>query len=202
MADQADDAGLLEEGETPNRALHQLGEALLTWGKRTRAVLPRHAIHPSRRRVGLVPTKENAARLGLAVDEIVGIAEARHVSRQLEAINGMERDVLMVDRRRRYPRANHRGDTWCPHARGIDDTRRCDPTLLGHDSGDLTVRASLDRRHTAVPSNLDAEIAGGVRQRVRCTVWIKPTILWYPEAAKETVGRGGRHLLQRFLGRE
>ena len=202
MADQADDTGLLEEGEAPNRTLHQLCESLLARRQRTRTVLPRHTIDPPRRCVGLVAAEENAARLGLAVDEIIGIAEARHVAWQLEAIDCVERNVLMIDRRRRHPRANHRGDPRCPHARGIDDTRRCDAILLCHDSGDLAMGTPLDRRDAAVLLDLDAELAGGVRQRVGCTVWIKPTVLRDPKATEEALGRRRRHLLQRLLGRQ
>ena len=60
----------------------------------------------------------------------------------------------------------------------------------------------LDRRDAAVLLDLDAEIAGGVRQRVGCTVWIKPTVLRDPKATEEALGRRRRHLLQRLLGRQ
>ena len=50
-----------------------------------RAVLPRHAVVPARHGVRLVPAEENAAALGLAVDEVVGVAEARRLARAARA---------------------------------------------------------------------------------------------------------------------
>jgi hypothetical protein len=60
------------------------------------------------------------------------------------------------------------------------------------------MRASLDCRDTAVPSNFDAELAGGVRQRVGCTVWIKPTVLRNPKATEEVIQEDVASLLIPF----
>ena len=96
-------------------------------GTRLAAVLPRDAVQPARDRVVLVAAEEHAAGLGLAVDEVVGVAEARQVARQLVAVHGRERDVLVLDRDRDERRAGHRRDLRRPHARGVDHDLGLDP---------------------------------------------------------------------------
>lgn len=81
VRDELYDACVGEEREAAHGARHQDGEALLVLdhGPGPRATTARPA--PARRRVGLVAAEEDAARLALAVDEVVGVAEARHVAR-------------------------------------------------------------------------------------------------------------------------
>ena len=83
MADEADRLGVGEEREAPDRAGHQRREALVVGRQRARGVLPRHAVLPARHGVELVPAEDHAALLALAVDEVVRVAEAGHVARQL-----------------------------------------------------------------------------------------------------------------------
>ena len=195
MADQRHDTGVLEEGEAANRALHQLDEALLVGRDGARAVLPRHAIDPTRRRVGLVAAEENAARLGLAIDEVIGVTEARHVARQLVALDGRERDVLVIDRRGRHPGTDHLADARRPHTGGVDDRLAGNPTLLGTHGDHLATRGAVDARHTAMLNDLDAELARGVGEGVGRAVRVEPAVSRYPDAAVERLGRRGRHLL-------
>ena len=101
VADEPGDAGVGEEREPPHGAGHQRREALLVGRQGAAAVLPRRAVLPARRRVRLVAAEQHATRLGLAVDEVVGVAEARHVARQLVPGHRLQRDVLVVDRNRR-----------------------------------------------------------------------------------------------------
>ena len=89
------------------------------------------AVLPARRRVRLVAAEQHAARLGLAVDEVVGVAEARHVARQLVARHRLQRDVLVVDRDRRREHADHRRHPRRPDAGRVDDDLALDRPRLG-----------------------------------------------------------------------
>ena len=127
MADERRHAGVVEEREAPHRAGHQRREALVIGREHARAVLPRHAVLPARDRVRLVAAEQHAAALRLAVDEIVGVAEARHVARQLVALDRVQRDVLVVDGDRADERADHRGELRRPHPGRVHDRLRLDP---------------------------------------------------------------------------
>ena len=76
----------VEEREAPHRAVHQLREALVVGREHPRAVLPGHAVLPARNRVRLVAAEHHATALGFPVDEIVGVAKARHVARRARAL--------------------------------------------------------------------------------------------------------------------
>ena len=202
VADQRDHAGVLEEGEAANRALHQLDEALFVGRHGAGAVLPRHAVDPARGRVGLVATKEDAARLGLAVDEVVGVAEARHIARQLMSLDGRQRDVLMIHGRGRHPRADHLADARRPHPRRVDDRLAPDAALLRADGDDFATRSAVDARYAAVLDDLHAELTRGIGQGVRRAVRVEPAVARNPDAAVERLRRRGRHLLEAGSGLE
>ena len=165
MRDELDDARVLEEREAPDRALHQRREALLVRRHGLARVLPGHSVDPARWRVVLVAAEEDPARLALAVDEVVGIAEARHLTRQLVALDGGERDVLVVDRRRRGERADHCRELRRPDAGRVDDDLALDPPALGHDGAHLARRPELDRADAGVGEDRDAQLAGRSRER-------------------------------------
>jgi len=57
-------------------------------------MIPRHPVDPTGDRIRLVSPEQDPARLGLPVDEVVGVAEARHVARELGSGDGFQRDVL------------------------------------------------------------------------------------------------------------
>ena len=192
-------AGELEEREAADRAFHQLDEALLVCRHRAGAVLPRHAVDPACRRVRLVAAEQHAAGLGLAVDEIVGIAEARHVARELVPLNRGEGDVLVIDRRRWHPATDHRADTRRPHAGRVDDLLGGDAPVLGAHADDLAVVPTVDAGHAAVLDDLHAEVAGGVGECVGGAVRIQPAVLRHPDATVQRVGRGRGHARERRL---
>ncbi len=77
-----------EEREPAGGAPQELLEPVHVGRERARAVLPRHAVDPAGDRVALVAAEHDPARLRLAVDEVVRVAEARHVARQLVAGHG------------------------------------------------------------------------------------------------------------------
>ena len=85
MADQADRLGVGEERESPDRPRHQRCESLVVGRQGARRVLPRHPVLPAGHRIELVAAEDHAAVLALAVDEVVRVAEARHVAGQLRA---------------------------------------------------------------------------------------------------------------------
>ena len=77
VAEQPDHAGAVEEREAPDRPLEQRREAVHVGLDRARAVVPGNPVDPARRRIALVAADQHPARLVLAVDEVVGVAEAR-----------------------------------------------------------------------------------------------------------------------------
>ena len=117
MADELDDAGVGEEREALRGALHERREARLVGRHASGRRAPTDAVEPARGGIVLVAAEEDAAGLGLAVDEVVGIAEARQVARQLVPVDRRQRDVLVVDRDRDERRAGHGRDLRRPHAR-------------------------------------------------------------------------------------
>ena len=155
MADERDDPGLVEEREPPCGAVHQLLEARMVGRERALAVLPRHAVLPPRDRVRLVAAEEHAAHLRLAVDEVVCVAEARRVARQLVPLDRVQRDVLVVDRDRAGERAHHRRDPWRPHARRVDDRVGLDAACVGQHRTDVALRAELDPRDECLRASFE-----------------------------------------------
>src|SRR5438132_14119014 len=105
MADEFDDPRLADEGKAPCRALKQRFEATLVWRYRGPGMLPRDAVDPSRVGVQLVAAEHHTSRLGFSVDEVVRVAKAGHVVRELGARHRTQRGVLVIDRR---------GDDECP----------------------------------------------------------------------------------------
>ena len=130
-------------------------------GHRARAVLPRHAVEPARGRVGLVAADQHAAGLALAVDQVVGVAEARRVARDLvRPATGGHRDVLVVDRHRGDERADHRRHLRRPDPGRVDDVLGLDPpSSVQHRRARAPSGAQLDRAARAC--------AGGSRRRAR-----------------------------------
>ena len=177
MADEAHRLRVREEWESADRALHERLESNPVGRQRGRGVLPRDAIEPARMRLGLVAAEEHPAVLGLAVHEIVRVTEARHVARELMARDGLQRDVLVIDRGRRDERTDHLRDARRPHPGRIHDELRVDGlAILEEDSPDLAPRPKVEARDARVLADTDAEPAGGIgececrRVRVEVTV--------------------------------
>src|SRR6266550_5400166 len=126
MADELDDACLTDEGESPCRSLEERFEAAQVWGDGGPGVLPGNAIDPSRVGIELIAAQHHATRFGLAIDEVVRVAETRHVARELSPRHCAQRSVLVIDRRRYHERAGHRRHLRGPDATGDDDHLRLD----------------------------------------------------------------------------
>ena len=177
VADQPDRLRVGEEREPPDRPGHQRREPLPVRRQRPRGMLPRHAVLPARPRIQLVPAEDHPAVLALAVDEVVRVAEAGHVLRQLRAGHGLERDVLVIDRRGRDEPADHRRDLWRPHPGGVDDELGGDGAGVGQHGRDLAPGRQLEPRH--------ADAASGCARRARGPR--RPPRGW------RRAGRGDRH---------
>ena len=85
MADKLDDPCLAHEGESPCRSLEQGLEAAQVRRDGGAGVLPGNTVDPSRVGIELVAAQHHATRFGLPVDEVVRVAKARHVARELGA---------------------------------------------------------------------------------------------------------------------
>jgi hypothetical protein len=81
MTDQLHDARLTHEREATRGPGQKRFEPRLVGRKGRARVVPRHAVDPARDRVRLVPTENDASCLRLSIDEVVRVAEARHVVR-------------------------------------------------------------------------------------------------------------------------
>ena len=116
MADQFHDPRLVQEWETAGRAREEWLESRLVWRQRGSGVVPWHPVDPARHRVRLVPAEDDATGFCLAVDQVVRIAEARHIVRHLVTPHGEQCRVLMIDGRRHDEGARHRRDLRTPDA--------------------------------------------------------------------------------------
>ena len=139
-------------------------------------MVPRHAVLPARDRVGLVAAEDHPTLLALAVDEVVGVAEAGHVARQLVPWDRFQCDVLVVDGCRRDERTDHRGHLGRPHPGGIDDDLCRDRAVVGQDGRDLTPGRQLDARDAQARPDTDAKGSCGIGDRVRGAVGIEVAV--------------------------
>ena len=202
MADERDDACVTQEGEAPHGAVHELLEALVVGRDRRAGVIPGHPVNPARDRVRLVAAEEDPAGLGLAVDEVVEIPEARHLAGQLVPIHGGESDVLVVDRHRGRERPHHRRHLRRPHPAGVNDQLRLDRPGVGVDGGHLTRRSEPDPGDAASGLDSHAELPGGVRERVRRDVRVDRAVALDPDRPVERLERGGRQQPDGLVRRE
>ena len=118
MADEFDDACLADEGKAARRALKERLEATLVGSDGGPGVLPGDTVDPTRVGVQLIAAQHHTARLGLSIDEVVGVAKARHGLRQFGALDRLQCGMLVIDRRRNDKRAGHGR-----HLRGPDAAR-------------------------------------------------------------------------------
>ena len=192
MADERGHTGVVEEREPSHRSCHQLLEPGVVGWKHSRAVLPRHAVVPARHRVRLVAAEENAPALGLAVDQVVGVAEARHLACELVALDRVQRDVLVVDRDRACECAGHRGDLRRPHPGRVHDRLRLDTALPGQDRPHLAAGPELDAGDARVGPDLDPELARGARHGIRRDMRVDVPVARHPHRAVQRLRRRGR----------
>ena len=199
MADEGDHPGILEEGEAADGPLQELSEALLVGRQRGGAVLPGHAVLPARHGVRLVAAEEDAAGLRLPVHQVVGIPEAGHIVGQLVPRHRRQRHVLVVDRDRGGERAHHRRHLRSPHAAGVDHALGLDAAALGVHRRHPSVLAELDPGDPRAGVDTDAQVAGGVRERVGRGVRVDAAVVGDPDGPVERLGGGGRHQRRRLV---
>ena len=202
MADELHDARLADEGKAPRRSGQQWFEATLVGSDRCPGVVPGHAVDPARDGVQFVAAQDDAARLGLAIDEVVGVAEARHVLREFRAHDREQRGVLVIDRRRDDEGPSHGGHLRRPDAAGDDDNLRFDPAGRCLHRLHRASRGQLDPGHPRVREDPHAQRARGVCQREGGGVRIEGAIARQPDRAKERIGADRGHQLGRLLGRD
>ena len=188
VADEADRLGVGEEREAADGTGHQRREPFPIGWQRARGVVPRHAVLPARDRVGLVAAEDHATLLALAVHEVVGVAEAGHVAGQLVARDRFERDVLVVDRRRRDEGADHRGHLGRPHPGRVDDDLGRDRAVLGQDGRDLAPGRQLDAGHAHARPDADAEGSGGIGDGVGGAVRIEVPVAGEMDGPVQGIG--------------
>src|SRR5882762_854171 len=127
MADEFDYPCLADEGKAARRPLKERLEATLVGSDGGPSVLPGDTVDPARVGVQLIAAQHHAARLGLPIDEVVRVAEARHRLRKLRALDRLKCSVLVIDRRGHYEGTGHGGHLRGPDATGDDDNLRLDP---------------------------------------------------------------------------
>ena len=152
-----------------------------------------HAVLPARPRVQLVATEHHPAVLALAVDEVVRVAEAGHLARQLGSRDRLQGDVLVVDRRRGDERADHRRDLRRPHPGGVHDELGGDRAGVGQDGRDLAPGRQLEPGHADARPHPHAERPGRVRDRVRGPVRVEVAVRGQVDRAVQRVGRDRGH---------
>ncbi len=193
MAHERRDACPVEEREATGRPLHQLLKACVIRWQHPRAVLPRHAVVPPRDRVRLVAAEQDAAALRLAVDEVVGVAEAGRVTCELPPFDRMQRNVLVVDGDRACERADHCCDLRRPHARGVDDDVRLDATAFGKHRPNLASRTQLDSGDPCVDADVGSELARGCGDGIGRDVRVDVPVTGHPHSSEEGLRAGRGH---------
>ena len=148
MADQGDDACLLQERNAPDRAFQQLLKAVIVRRQGRATVLPGHAIDPARQRIGLVAADHQSACLLAHVDQIVRDRAGRECwcGNSLPG-DSLEGDVLMIHRGGGEMQPRHGGDLRRPHASRIDHDLGLDRALICHHLLDLALGRKLDPGH-------------------------------------------------------
>ena len=154
VAEQAKHARLVEHREPSDRSFSSGAKRSVSDWTPAGAVVPRDAVRPARDGVRFVPADQQPSGLGLAVDEVVGIAKARQLARDLVAGHRLHGHVLMIDGNRRSKRPDHRRDAAAPTSWRVDDRVRLDspwsvttawtaPSRAALDAGDERSRADL-----------------------------------------------------------
>ncbi len=202
MADQPDHLGIGQEREPPDGAGHQRREPLVIGRQRRRGVIPRDAVDPARRRLGFVPAEDHPAVLALAVDQVVRVAEARHVAGQLVSRDGPQRDVLVIDRRRRDGLADHRRDLGRPDACRVDHQLRVDRATVGDHPADGPPGVELDPGHPQPGPDPDPERTGSVGHGMGRAVRVEMAVLGEVDRAVEVVRADRRHPADGLVGRD
>lgn len=146
-------------------------------------MLPRNPVDPPGRGILLVAADQHSPRLVLAVDEVVGVAKARAVPRDLVPLHRLHQYVLVLDRHRRQPRADHLGHLGRPDARGIHHVLGVDPPPFRQHRSHLMRSSQLDRAHACAGHDLHAERTRSIRDRVCRDVRIDVTVLGHPHPA-------------------
>ena len=202
VADERDDPRVLEEREASHGAVHQLREAVVIRRDGTAPVLPGHAVDPAGAGIRLVAAEHDSSGLGLAVDEVVRVPEARRVPRQLVPGDGVERDVLVVDGDRRREGPHHRRHLWRPDPARVDDLLGLDAARVRHDAAHLAALPELDPGHPRSRADAHAELPPGGCDRVGGDVGIDVPVSRHPDRAVQRLRAGRRHEPDGLLGRD
>ena len=201
VADQLHDPGLAQEREAASRAVKKRLEAALIGWKRHARVIPRRPVQPARDRVAFVAAEHHPAGLGLAVDEVVRIAKARHVVRDFMAWNRAQRGVLVVDRGGDDDRACHGRDLRPPQTAGHNHHLGLDASRRRHDRLHRASIRPLDAGHARVGHHPRAHLARGPCQCVRRRVRVEVAVARNPHRAVQRVPCDDRHQPRRLVGR-
>ena len=150
-------------------------------------MVPRHAVHPARARLRLIAAEEHPAVLGLAVHEIVRIAEAGNVLGKLVTATALSATCwcsigVTGSSRRPSPRPV------APTCRRRRRRARCRSAPLGHDASDLA--AARESNRDPLPVRIrDAQRPSGLGDRVGRPVRIEMAVAGQVDGAVEVPAR-------------
>ncbi len=173
----------------------------MSGGSERAAVLPGRAVDPSSDRIGLVPAEHDAAGLGLPVDEVVRVAEARHVARQLRP--PAPPSARCAGGR---PASTGPGAPTIAATRGAQIPAASTTTSHSIRSPSTTIAVTSRRSESSIAVTrapvriVPPERARGRRERVRRGVRVEEAVAGHPDAPEERLGARRRHQPQRLVG--
>ncbi len=176
---QGPDTGLFEHRRALGGELGELTEAVEVGVEQPAPERRRDlAVDSEGDRVGLVATDQQTGPVGLVVHEVIWVAHRGHAAEldRRVAVDRPAQEVLVLDRHRRHPGADHAADLHPPHTGGVDDDLALDRLAGGGVDGGAAAAVDGDRRHRGVladHSAADARPAGdrlGDRGRIDVAV--------------------------------
>ena len=111
-----------------------------------------------------------------------------------------QRDVLVVDRRRRNESADHRRDLWRPHAGGVDDDLGVDRAGVGQHATNLMLRRELEAGDPDTLPDPDAERPRGIGQRMRRLVGVEMAVTGEVDGTVQILGSDRREEYAGLVG--
>ncbi|TME56032.1 MAG: hypothetical protein E6I60_04805 [Chloroflexi bacterium] len=201
MADEFHDPRLADEGKPPCRALEERLEPVLVGSDGGPGVLPGNAVDPSGVGVQLVAAQHDASGLGLPIDEVVRVAKAGHVVRELGAPDRLQRGVLVIDRCGHDNGSGHGGDLWRPDAARDHHHLGLDPARLRLHRVHRSRPGQLDPRHPGIRQHLHSELTRGLGQRKGRRMRIDGPVPRQPDRPEQRIPADGGHQLRGVLAR-
>ena len=177
-----------QDGDAPDRALHDLAEELPVRREELLGEVPRHAVHRPGHRLPLEAADQESADLLAEVDEVLRVAEAGRRARQLVPGDRLGGQVLVDERRDRQAHARHRRHLAAPHPGRVDHDLRAHAAAVGDDRRDGAVPRPLDARHADSGLDRHPERPGAPRELRRRPARVDPPVPGQVHGPVEVVG--------------